>query len=151
MQREVQKIIDSATEAKIDRPLQHFKPGEIFNINTHALFRKTKEKDPDDSDAESQDDEDEINRLLCSKDGRSTQKFGPEEREKRSAKIDLSAYDPNKSIEYNKKVVFNMINQAKQATNTDKASSMEYGRREQLKVVKFFKKDQSNIKQSKIA
>ena len=53
MQREVQKIIDSATEAKIDRPLQHFKPGEIFNINTHALFRKTKEKDPDDSDAES--------------------------------------------------------------------------------------------------
>ena len=53
IQREVQQIIDSATEAKIDRPLQHFKPGKIFNINTHAIFKKTKEKNPDDSDAES--------------------------------------------------------------------------------------------------
>ena len=131
--------------------MQHFKPRELFNINTHALFQKTKVKDPLDSEDDSQDDEEEINRILHSKEG--NKKFGPEEREKlRNAKIDLKAYDPsNSNIEQNIKILRGMINQAKQATDTDRAASLEQGRRDQLKITKFFKKDASNIKQTKIA
>lgn len=108
-----------------EKPMQHFKPRELFNINTHALFQKTKVKDPLDSEDDSQDDEDEINRILHSKEGNN--KFGPEERERlRNAKIDLKAYDPsNSNIEQNIKILRGMINQAKQATDTDRAASLE--------------------------
>ena len=44
-----------------------------------------------------------------------------------------------------------MINKAKQATNTDRLASLAQGRREQLKMSKFIKKDSSSFKTSKIA
>ena len=59
----------SPKETKSKKVVQHhhldcFKPREIFNINTHALFQKAKVKDPLDSDAESNDDDNEIQKLL---------------------------------------------------------------------------------------
>ena len=40
--------------------LSCFRPKEIFNINTHALFKKEQVKDPLDSDEASNDDEEDI-------------------------------------------------------------------------------------------
>ena len=50
------------TELNPEKPhsLQCFKPREIFNINTHALFKKDKVKDPFESDENSDHDEEEI-------------------------------------------------------------------------------------------
>jgi len=45
-------------------------------------------------------------------------------------KIDLRAYDENKSIEYNIKVLRAIINKAKQATNTNRTASLALGRKE---------------------
>ena len=61
-----------------------------------------------DSDDESNDDEEDIVRLLSEKE--------PEEPQKVSVgntKIDLKAYNPSKSIDYNIKVLRKMINNAK--------------------------------------
>ena len=69
----------------------------------------------------------------------------------KNAKIDLNAYDPNKPIDYNSKMIRSMINRAKQATDTNRTARMAQNRKEQLKMSKFIKKDSSHLKQSKIA
>lgn len=63
----------------------------------------------------------------------------------KSAKIDLKAYRPDKSIDYNIKVMRAMINKAKVATNTTRSASLAQGRKEQLKMSKFIKKDSSHL------
>ena len=93
-----------------------FRPQEIFNINTHALFQYEKTKDPLDSDDESNDDEEDIVRLLSEKEPEE-----PPNVHTGNKKIDLKAYNPSKSIDYNIKVLRKMINNAKQATNTNRA------------------------------
>ena len=42
----------------------------------------------------------------------------------KSAKIDLKAYRPDKSIDYNIRVMRSMINKAKIATNTTRSASL---------------------------
>ena len=89
-----------------------------------------------DSDDESNDDEEDIVRLLSEKE--------PEEPPKVSVgntKIDIKAYNPGKSIDYNIKVLRKMINNAKQATNTSRAVMEAQNRKEELKMSKFIKKE----------
>jgi len=126
------------TEALVSgKTVQCFRPKELFNINTHALFHREKIKDPFDSEDDSNDDEEEITRLLRgNKDEEiALQTISKEERELISnAKIDVKAYDPENNIEHNIKVLRNMISQAKKATNTERSASMATGRREQIKM-----------------
>ena len=131
--------------------MQCFRPRELFNINTHALFQKEKERDPLDSDEASNDDEEDITRLLlASKDmERPTAHSG--QGTAKSAKIDLRAYDPDKPIEHNIKVLRNIINKAKLASNTTRTASLAASRREELKMTKFMKKDSGHLGTSKIA
>ena len=63
----------------------------------------------------------------------------------KNAKIDLKAYRPDKSIDYNIRVMRSMINKAKLATNTTRSASLAQGRKEQLKMSKFIKKDSSHL------
>ena len=44
-----------------------------------------------------------------------------------------------------------MINKVKQATNTNRSASEAQNRKEELKVTRFFKKDQSSMLKTKIA
>ena len=59
-------ILDQSKPVATDKihQLEVFKPREIFNINTHAMFQKEKVKDPLDSDDPSNDDEEDIEKLL---------------------------------------------------------------------------------------
>ena len=63
----------------------------------------------------------------------------------------MNAYDANKSIEYNIKVLRKIIHNTKQATNTNRAARLAQNRKEQLKMSRFIKKDSSFINKSKIA
>ena len=86
--------------------LECFKPREIFNINTHAMFQKEKVKDPLDSDDPSNDDEEDIEKLLIEHKDLVSQDLQSSKRENiRNSKIDLKAYKPGKSIDYNIKVL----------------------------------------------
>ena len=90
---------------------------------------KEKNKDPLDSDYESDDDEEEIQRLLQDKDIGGPI-LGIASNDIKNAKIDIHAYDPNKSIDHNIKVLRSMINRAKQVTNTNRGASMAQNRKE---------------------
>lgn len=92
------------------------------------MFQKEKIKDPLDSDEVSNDDEEDIQKLLMEQ--RDQVDFDPKRsaapgnrKNARNAKIDLKAYKPGKSIDYNIKVLRSMINKVKQATNTNRSTS----------------------------
>ena len=126
--------------------LECFRPREIFNINTHALFQPEKTKDPLDSDEGSDNEEEEITQLLRSQKEESRPPMGVSVNDMhKNAKIDLKAYRPDKSIDYNIRVMRSMINKAKLATNTTRSASLAQGRKEQLKMSKFIKKDSSHL------
>ena len=94
--------------------MQCFRPRELFNINNHALFQKTKVDDPLDSDEASNDDEEDITRLLLSaKDMDESASGLPGQEPATGMKIDLNAYDPNKPIDHNIKLLRGMIRKAK--------------------------------------
>ena len=132
--------------------LECFRPREIFNINTHALFQPERTKDPYDSDAASDENEEEITALLRAQKEESVKPIGMSGNDTaKSAKIDLKAYRPDKSIDYNIRVMRSMINKAKMATNTTRSASLAQSRKEQLKMSKFIKKDSSHFAESKIA
>lgn len=156
VQKQLQDILQKGKEYEQDcdkiHQLQCFRPRELFNINTHALFQTEKEKDPLDSDDDSNDDEEDINRLLRSNNDLIENKGDIDTTRElvKNARIDLKAYDPNKKIEHNIKVLRGMISRAKKATNTNRSASLAQSRHEQLKMSKFFKKD-SNFQMSKIA
>ena len=116
--------------------LNCFKPREIFNINTHAQFKLERQKDSDDSEEASNNDEEEIKKFLSEYNERS--KSSMKKLDKNKARVDLEAYKPDsnasdtrrditkgkKVIDYNIKVLREMIQKVKQSTNTKVSSKI---------------------------
>lgn len=97
-----------------------FQPKEIFNINTHAMFKRDRVKDPLDSDDRSNDDEEDIEKLLMGEnneklfqDPHKTARSLGKQKSVGNAKIDLEAYKPGMPIDYNIKVLRSMFLQVK--------------------------------------
>lgn len=126
--------------------LKCFRPREIFNINTHALFQRERAKDSDESGADSMDgdDDEELTQLLLDKEGKfaaPAEDEGDELERSKMQRLDLNQYDSNKPIEHNIRVLRGMIHKAKVMTKTTGPTQNAQTRREQMKMGKFIKRD----------